>query len=356
MQKVFGYCRISTAKQNIERQVRNILTSYPEAEIYKERYTGTKVQGHRELDKILRLVQPGDTIVFDSVSRMSRNAAEGVELYMSLYEKGVELVFLKEPHINTATYKQALSKDVPLTGEDVDLILQGVNTYLKRLAVRQIELAFVQAQKEVDDLHKRTSEGIETARRNGKRIGTPKGETLTVKKKAPALAFIAKHSREFGGNLNDTQCAAAAGISRKTFYKYKEELQILELISKVEFITEENHRRVLPYHSDEANDKYFKDLQECAELLKKKYKGEVTGLWFIRVPSVDGGIQTITRTVTRLPVEKRLQLAGDTFDYCCDELHYSFTNDDINRLCSVPIREWLEEGEVFAVFDTERTD
>lgn len=225
MQLIYGYCRISTKKQNIQRQERNILAAYPNAHIYKERYTGTKIQGRSELDKILRLVQSGDTIVFDSVSRMSRNAADGVTLYMQLYDKGVELVFLKEPHINTATYKQALSHDVPLTGEDVDLILQGVNAYLKRLAIRQIELAFGQAQKEVDDLHQRTAEGIETARRNGKQIGTPKGATLTVKKKTPALAFIEKHSRAFGGELNDTQCAAAAGISRKTFYKYKAELE-----------------------------------------------------------------------------------------------------------------------------------
>ncbi|SFD04748.1 hypothetical protein [Ruminococcus albus] len=52
--------------------------------------------------------------MFDSVSRMNRNAAEGIELYMTLYDKGTELVFLKEPHINTANYKQALSKSVEL--------------------------------------------------------------------------------------------------------------------------------------------------------------------------------------------------------------------------------------------------
>ena len=224
MQMIYGYCRISTKKQNIERQERNILAAFPNAKIIRERYTGTKLQPRKELEKLLRLVQRGDTIVFDSVCRMSRNAKDGIELYMQLFDRGVELVFLKEPHINTATYKQAMHKDVPLIGEDVDLILLGVNAYLKRLAVRQIELAFSQAQKEVDDLHQRTREGIETARRKGKQIGTPKGAVLHVKKKAPAMAFIAKHSRAFGGELNDTECAAAARICRKTFYKYRAEL------------------------------------------------------------------------------------------------------------------------------------
>ena len=178
MERIYGYCRISTKKQNIERQERNILAAYPNAIITKETYTGTKLN-RRGLDKILREVRSGDTIVFDSVSRMSRNAAEGIELYMSLLDQNVELVFLKEPHINTATYKQALSSSVELVGNEIaDIYIEATNKVLRLLATKQIELAFGQAQKEVDDLHQRTAEGIETARRKGKRIGTPQGSAL----------------------------------------------------------------------------------------------------------------------------------------------------------------------------------
>ena len=221
MQRIFGYCRISRPTQNIERQERNIIRAYPSARIYKEAYTGTKTAGRREFAKLLKQVRSGDIIVFDSVSRMSRNAAEGVELYMKLFDKGVELVFLNEPHINTTTYKEELKRVIPLTGDDVDLILQGVNAYLKRLAVHQIELAFSQAQKEVDDLHQRTAEGIETARRNGKQIGQRKGAKLNVKKAVAAKKIIRTSCKSFGG----TQCARAAGVSRKTYYKYKAELR-----------------------------------------------------------------------------------------------------------------------------------
>ena len=83
--KLYGYCRISTRKQNIERQVRNILTVFPDAIIIREIYTGTKFQGRKELEKLLKIVQTGDTIIFDSVSRMSRNADEGFQLYEMLY-------------------------------------------------------------------------------------------------------------------------------------------------------------------------------------------------------------------------------------------------------------------------------
>lgn len=225
MQLIYGYCRISTKKQNIDRQVRNILAAYPTAIIVKETYTGTKIC-RKGLDFVLEKAESGDTIVFDSVSRMSRNAAEGVALYMQLFEKGVELVFLKEPTINTANYKQALSYGIELVGDKIaDIFIMATNEAMRLLATQQVEIAFQQAEKEVTDTHQRIKEGIETARRNNKRIGTPKNAVLNVKKKAPAIKFIRKNSVRFGGNLNDTQCAAAAKICRKTFYKYLEEIE-----------------------------------------------------------------------------------------------------------------------------------
>ena len=63
----------------------------------------------------MRIVKAGDVIVFDAVSRMSRNAEEGFALYEELYSRGVELVFLKEHHIDTATYRQELQKQLEIS-------------------------------------------------------------------------------------------------------------------------------------------------------------------------------------------------------------------------------------------------
>ena len=221
---IYGYCRISTPTQNIERQKRNILAEYPEAKLVVEVYTGTTVQGRPEFDKLLKKVRPGDTIVFDSVSRMSRAADEGVELYMSLYEKGVELVFLKEPHINTETYKRALASKVSLTGDKVDYILEGVNKYLMVLASDQIRIAFAQAEKEALDIRERTREGILTAKLNGKPVGRQAGAITHSRKEAPAKEIIKKHSKAFGGTLNDADVMKLCGVSQGTYYKYKREL------------------------------------------------------------------------------------------------------------------------------------
>lgn len=220
----YGYARISTAKQNIERQIRNIKQSYPNAHIVKEVFTGTKIQSRKELDKLLKQVKEGDKIIFDSVSRMSRNAEDGFKLYENLYHKGIELVFLKEPHINTATYKNALESNIEMTGTNVDFILEGINRYLMALAKEQIRLAFGQAEKEVQDLHHRTKEGIETARLNGKQIGQKQGAKLIVKKAAPAKEQIRKYNKDFGGQLTNQETWELIGISKMTFYKYKREI------------------------------------------------------------------------------------------------------------------------------------
>ena len=213
---VYGYCRISTDRQNIERQIRNILKAYPDAVIKQEVYTGTKTDGRKVFEQLLKIVRAGDTIVFDSVSRMSRNAEAGFEVYQKLYDKSVELVFLKEPHINTETYKKALSNNIDMTGTKTDIILKAINEYLMELAKEQIIIAFEQSEKEVSDLHQRTKEGIETARRKGKQIGRRQGAVITTKKSIKAKKDILKFSRDFNGTLTDVDCMRMIGITRNT--------------------------------------------------------------------------------------------------------------------------------------------
>lgn len=221
---IYGYCRISTGKQSMERQVRNIKALYPAATIVDEVYTGTKTIGRDKWNKLVRTVKTGDTVVFDSVSRMSRNADEGFKLYEELYNKDIELVFIKEPHINTSTYKKALESNIQMTGTNVDFILEGINRYLLSLAKEQIKIAFEQAEKEVEDLHQRTREGIETARLNGKQIGQKTGAILTTKKSIKAKEEISKYSKDFNGSLNDVDVMKLIGISRNSYYKYKREI------------------------------------------------------------------------------------------------------------------------------------
>lgn len=222
---IYGYVRVSTDKQNIDRQIRNILAVDASAKIYQEIFTGTKTTGRHEFQKLLNKVQSGDTIIFDSVSRMSRNAAEGFELYKKLFDDGVNLVFINEPYINTDVYKATRDALVPMTNTDVDLILAGVNQYLMKLAEKQVELAFEQAQKERDDLSERTRQGLQTAKLNGKQLGRAKGTVVVTKKSDESKKKILKYSKAFGGDLSDKDLIKLLGIDKNTYYKYKKELK-----------------------------------------------------------------------------------------------------------------------------------
>lgn len=243
---IFGYCRISTKKQSIERQIQNIEREYPNAIIISEAFTGTKLD-RPEWNKLYKKVKqnPNATIVFDEVSRMSRNADDGFKLYMELFQMGVNLVFLKEPHINTESYRKAMDGVISVnvaSGDSaadkmINAIMDAVNDFMKSKVNEDIHLAFAQAQKEVDYLHTRTKEGISAVKKaneihklNGeldkvKQIGGVSGKKLTTKKSIEKKQEIQKHSVDFGGTLNDVDCMKLTGLSRNTFYKYKRELK-----------------------------------------------------------------------------------------------------------------------------------
>lgn len=224
--KIIGYIRISTKKQKLERQEENILKIYPEAKIIKEIFTGT-TQNRPEWQKLKKKVDNSYKLVLDSVSRMSRNADEGVDEYFELLEKGVELEFLKEPYINTKVYEEQLKINNSIQVEDKNLnetILKGVREYLKRIAAQQIRIAFEQAEKEVLDLRERTKEGLRETKKRGTKLGRIKGKTYETKKSKEMKEKIKKLSKDFEGNLKDIEILDLLKIARMSYYKYKKQL------------------------------------------------------------------------------------------------------------------------------------
>lgn len=220
---VYGYARISTMKQSIQRQIDNIKSIYPNAVIITEEYTGTKMD-RPNWNKLVKSLTPGDTIVFDEVSRMSRNATEGFETYKALYDMGINLVFLKESTLNTENFR-ATQQIASVGNEIADLYIETTNKVLMILAEQQIKKAFETAQHEVDFLHKRTSEGIAVARAKGKQIGRTTGAKVETKKAKQSKEKIKALSKEFNGTNTDLEVIAILGLSRNTYYKYKAELK-----------------------------------------------------------------------------------------------------------------------------------
>jgi DNA invertase Pin-like site-specific DNA recombinase len=113
----------------------------------------------------------------------------------------------------------------PATKQLMSDIIRALNNYTVDLAQSQIQLVFEQAEKEVKDIQQRTKEGMLTAKLEGKRIGNQVGDKLTTKKSIQAKKIILKHSKDFGGTLNDKEVQQLAGISRNTYYTYKKQLK-----------------------------------------------------------------------------------------------------------------------------------
>ena len=181
----------------------------------------------------MNTIKKEDTIVFDSVSRMSRNATEGYKDYRMLYELGVNLVFLNEPMINTSVFNSTknnlLNISVETGNTAVDEFFKGnielINRFLMSLAEEQIKTAFEQSEKEVTDLHSRISQGMREAKKNGVKIGLSQGTILTTKKSLECKNIIRKHSKDFGGSLDDIEVMRLCGCSRNSYYKYKRALK-----------------------------------------------------------------------------------------------------------------------------------
>lgn len=230
--KVYGYCRVSTKHQSIRRQETEIKGLYPDAVIFSEQWTGTEM--HRpEWMKLYKRLRPGDTVVFTELSRLARTAQQGFEVYEDLFIHGVNMVFLHDSNANSDVYRNAMNQqriDTNITtGSDAtDTLIKTVLDALQRFTFdivrEQIRHSFNAAESEVTHLHDRVKKGMADKGAGAKIAASRQGRTFETKKEREAKVTIRKHSRDFGGSLNDADCMKLIGISRGSFYKYKKAL------------------------------------------------------------------------------------------------------------------------------------
>lgn len=148
---VFGYARVSTEAQNLDRQL-DALKNYGVDIIYNEKITGTK-KNRPELTKLLDRITEGDTVVVESLSRLGRSTKDLIELTEIFQSKGVNLVSLKE----------AIDTNSP-TGKLLFTLMSVI------------------AQFERDVIADRTREGLKSARARGRTGGRPRADPEQVKK------------------------------------------------------------------------------------------------------------------------------------------------------------------------------
>lgn len=179
--KLFGYARVSTEAQSLERQL-DILKEYgvQEADIFTEKISGTKLQ-RPSLDQLQRVLRAGDTVLVESLSRLSRSTKDLLGILEDWQSRGIEFISIKERlDFSTATGKLILT------------VLAAISTF------------------ERDIIYTRVKEGLESARSRG-RIGGRKPMDKQKLAKALKLYDAKTHSLQ--------EIREITGVSTSVLYR-----------------------------------------------------------------------------------------------------------------------------------------
>lgn len=176
---VFGYARVSTEQQCLDRQL-DMLEKYGVDMIFNEKMTGTK-RNRPELEKLLERLTKGDTVVIESLSRLGRSTKDLIWLMETFNSKGVNLVSLKES-IDTTTS----------TGKLLFTLMSAL------------------AQFERDVIADRTREGLASARARGRKGGRPSVDSETVRKAVRLYKT---------GEYTAKEIYELTGVKKTTLYK-----------------------------------------------------------------------------------------------------------------------------------------
>ena len=192
MNKKYGYARCSLAEekgQDLNRQVRELKSAGAEEIITEREHGDAKVK--ENLEMLLEISQPGDTIICCEVSRLSRSTQQLCEIINIIKAKHLRLEILG-------------SITIDCRNGDIEPMSQAF-----------IQMSAVFAELELSIIRARVRSGMANARSKGKQIGRPH----TTKDSIPAIFY--KHYPAFmAGTLNVSELARVCGLSRPTIYKY----------------------------------------------------------------------------------------------------------------------------------------
>lgn len=225
MPKEFAYCSSGCSRPQFEKQINSINRKYPNALIIKESYSKT-VTDRSELTKLLAQLERDDTLIVNSMDRLSRDPDELLHYYKRLIEKGVHLIFINQPYMNTdiytSAYENMMTHSYKSKDEDVD---KGLSHLLSAQISRILEKSWEDLQMNRDHMR----ETYEKSREEEQNAGRTKGKKYESRKSYMVKELIKRYNQNYDGTMNDVQTmeqirSEMGTISRNTYYKYKKEL------------------------------------------------------------------------------------------------------------------------------------
>ncbi|WP_342043298.1 recombinase family protein [Bacillus sp. OTU2372] len=195
--KIFGYVRVSSKEQNEARQLETMRKEgIEERDIFIDKASGKNFD-RPKYQLLKQMVREGDTVVFDSITRMGRNMNDTMKEYEWFVENGVQLRFIKEPMINNSN-------------EQDDIMKQAIQKIILTLLT-----AF--AEKERDEIKTRQAEGIAVAKDQGKHMGRPKTEITQE--------FEQAYKQWKDNEITAVEAMKKVNLPRSTFYRIVKEYE-----------------------------------------------------------------------------------------------------------------------------------
>jgi DNA invertase Pin-like site-specific DNA recombinase len=199
--KKFEYVRVSSKDQNEERQIENMkYLGIEDRDIFIDKQSGKNMK-RENYQMLKRLARTGDTIIFDSLTRLGRSMNDVLEEFRYYEQQRINLQFIKEPFIN-----------VNYNGESTNDVIQHA---VQKAKLFTILSAF--AEKERNDIKQRQAEGIALAKKQGKQLGRPPIQITEQ--------FIEAYEEWHDGNITAVGAMKKYKIKRSSFYKLVKEYE-----------------------------------------------------------------------------------------------------------------------------------
>ncbi len=165
MKKLFGYARVSTENQNLQSQF-DLLTTYgvEQENIYADIDSGAKTD-RKQLNLLLKMLRPGDTVVFHDISRIGRDFKHLLEVIEFFHRTQVQFKDLTNPMIDTNSTRTP-------EGELIFSVFGLMAQFFRKSSNEKVK------------------RGLESARKQGRFGGRPKGLSKQLKAKAPQVAKL----------------------------------------------------------------------------------------------------------------------------------------------------------------------
>ena len=212
----YSYMRISTdtERQNFARQEKALKRYAKEKKIeylieFTEEKSAKNFTDRKEFNKLDKLLQSGDTVVFKDLSRFTREAENGYKKYMEWLERGINIVFLDNPTISSDYIRQMMN-----TAESQDLVTKtAMEGTIKLLLIVELD----RAEQQRRYISKAIKDGIAASEKGS---GRKKGSLDKMTDELRHDLELYMHDR----TITQKAVMEKHGISRNTLKKYVKRL------------------------------------------------------------------------------------------------------------------------------------